>query len=446
MVEAMKPGSVIVDVAATGGGNCELTKPGETVAHKGVTVLGPLDLPGRVAVDASQMYARNVANFLEPPDDGEDQAWPPTSTTRSFPSHASPGMAGSSTPSVRRIHGLEEPMSELLVGITVFVLAAFVGFEVISKVPRTLHTPLMSGANAISGITLIGAVTAAGVGATLWPRCSASSPWSPPPSTWSAGSSSPTGCWGCSDARGTRTGSDRSSTSACAVAFIVGLKRLSGPRTAKSGNALAAAGMLVAVVATLVDRDPQLDRRVRRARGRSRDRAVGGPPGSDDRHAPDGGAAQRVRGRRLGSGRGRSGGLRRFDRYRRRDRWSPSWLSTLIGAVTFTGSLVAFAKLQGLVSGSPVVFVGQRVVNAVLVTVFGLAVWALAAGRPPRVLDGWLPSPWSSVCWRDPHRWRRHAGGDLPPQLVLGLAAAAAGFVISNNALIIGGARSARPG
>jgi H+-translocating NAD(P) transhydrogenase subunit alpha len=57
-------------------------------------------------------------------------------------------------------------MSELLVGITVFVLAAFVGFEVISKVPRTLHTPLMSGANAISGITLIGAVTAAGVGAT----------------------------------------------------------------------------------------------------------------------------------------------------------------------------------------------------------------------------------------------------------------------------------------
>lgn len=57
-------------------------------------------------------------------------------------------------------------MSALVVGITVFVLAAFVGFEVISKVPPTLHTPLMSGANAISGITIIGAVTAAGVGAT----------------------------------------------------------------------------------------------------------------------------------------------------------------------------------------------------------------------------------------------------------------------------------------
>lgn len=55
-------------------------------------------------------------------------------------------------------------MSSLVVGITVFVLASFVGFEVISKVPPTLHTPLMSGANAISGITIIGAVTAAGLG------------------------------------------------------------------------------------------------------------------------------------------------------------------------------------------------------------------------------------------------------------------------------------------
>jgi len=57
-------------------------------------------------------------------------------------------------------------LSTLVVGITVFVLAAFVGFEVISKVPPTLHTPLMSGANAISGITIIGALTAAGLGST----------------------------------------------------------------------------------------------------------------------------------------------------------------------------------------------------------------------------------------------------------------------------------------
>jgi NAD(P) transhydrogenase subunit alpha len=57
-------------------------------------------------------------------------------------------------------------MESLLIPITVFVLAAFVGFEVITKVPPTLHTPLMSGANAISGITIIGAIVAAGSSAS----------------------------------------------------------------------------------------------------------------------------------------------------------------------------------------------------------------------------------------------------------------------------------------
>jgi NAD(P) transhydrogenase subunit alpha len=64
MVEGMRPGSVIVDVAAPSGGNCELTRPGETVIHQGVKIIGPNDLPGRVAHDASQMYARNVHSFL----------------------------------------------------------------------------------------------------------------------------------------------------------------------------------------------------------------------------------------------------------------------------------------------------------------------------------------------------------------------------------------------
>lgn len=65
MVEGMRPGSVIVDVAAPTGGNCELTRVDEDVAHAGVTVMGPSDLPGRVAVDASEMYARNLAAFIE---------------------------------------------------------------------------------------------------------------------------------------------------------------------------------------------------------------------------------------------------------------------------------------------------------------------------------------------------------------------------------------------
>jgi len=64
MVEGMSRGSVIVDVAAPTGGNCEVTQPGETVVHKGVVVMGPDDLPGRVAVDASHMYSRNLTAFV----------------------------------------------------------------------------------------------------------------------------------------------------------------------------------------------------------------------------------------------------------------------------------------------------------------------------------------------------------------------------------------------
>jgi NAD(P) transhydrogenase subunit alpha len=64
MVEGMSPGSVIVDIAAERGGNCELTRPGESVVEGGVTILGPVNLPATVPYHASQMYARNIATFV----------------------------------------------------------------------------------------------------------------------------------------------------------------------------------------------------------------------------------------------------------------------------------------------------------------------------------------------------------------------------------------------
>jgi NAD(P) transhydrogenase subunit alpha len=64
MVKGMAPGSVIVDLAAERGGNCELTKPGETVVAHGVTILGPVNIPATVPYHASQMFAKNVATFL----------------------------------------------------------------------------------------------------------------------------------------------------------------------------------------------------------------------------------------------------------------------------------------------------------------------------------------------------------------------------------------------
>ncbi|HLV78717.1 MAG TPA: Re/Si-specific NAD(P)(+) transhydrogenase subunit alpha [Chthonomonadaceae bacterium] len=64
MVERMAPGSVLVDIAAERGGNCEITQPGETIVHAGVTVMGPLNLPSTLAYHASQLFARNITTFL----------------------------------------------------------------------------------------------------------------------------------------------------------------------------------------------------------------------------------------------------------------------------------------------------------------------------------------------------------------------------------------------
>jgi len=65
-VERMRPGSVLVDIAAEQGGNCELTRAGETIEHNGVKIIGPVNLPGQLAYNASEMYARNLLNFLKP--------------------------------------------------------------------------------------------------------------------------------------------------------------------------------------------------------------------------------------------------------------------------------------------------------------------------------------------------------------------------------------------
>jgi len=73
----MKPGAVIVDLAAEAGGNCELTRPDEVVRHKNVSILGFTDLASRIAVDSSALYARNVFNFLQPLVDKETKALKP---------------------------------------------------------------------------------------------------------------------------------------------------------------------------------------------------------------------------------------------------------------------------------------------------------------------------------------------------------------------------------
>ena len=148
-VERMRPGSVIVDLAAEAGGNCELTEPGAEVERGGVTIVGYTDLASQMPYHASQLYARNVtALLLHLAPDGE--------LALDFDDEITAGacVTGREVDSVSH--------SSFLVELTILVLAIFLGFEVISKVPTLLHTPLMSGTNAIHGIVIVGAILVAG--------------------------------------------------------------------------------------------------------------------------------------------------------------------------------------------------------------------------------------------------------------------------------------------
>ena len=160
----MKPGSVIVDMAAWAlGGNCELSQAGETVVtDNGVTIIAPENLPATMPVGASQFYARNITALLlqlvkdgalDLDFDGRDHG--PTVITHGGEVVQAAARSCSSPPA-RPPEVPHEP--GLLNALTIFVLAILVGFEVISKVPATLHTPLMSGANSIHGIVLVGAM------------------------------------------------------------------------------------------------------------------------------------------------------------------------------------------------------------------------------------------------------------------------------------------------
>ena len=205
MVQSMRPGSVIVDMAAEQGGNCELTVPGEAVVRHGVTIVGYTDLASRLAKQSSTLYSNNLLRLTEElckTKDGvvdvnmDDDAirgltvikdgevtWPAPPIQLPAPPPKPPAAAVAAVAAKKgHGHGAGEPMSGqalttvfgigavlfLCVGFfaptsflshfTVFVLACFVGYMVIWNVTPSLHTPLMSVTNAISSIIAIGAL------------------------------------------------------------------------------------------------------------------------------------------------------------------------------------------------------------------------------------------------------------------------------------------------
>jgi NAD(P) transhydrogenase subunit alpha len=197
MVASMKDGSVVVDLAAEQGGNCELTEPDELVVKEGVTIVGYTDLPSRMAAQSSQLYGTNLRHLLTdmtPEKDGEavvdmedevvrgatvciggETTWPPPAPKLSAaPKQAEPELAPAPVGEEKK--SAAGPIITALVGglallglgsvappsfmahFTVFVLACFIGYMVIWNVTPALHTPLMSVTNAISSIIVIGAL------------------------------------------------------------------------------------------------------------------------------------------------------------------------------------------------------------------------------------------------------------------------------------------------
>jgi NAD(P) transhydrogenase subunit alpha len=203
MVESMKPGSVIVDLAAQQGGNCELTRPDEKVSAYDVSIIGYTDLPSRLPTQSSNLYANNIANLLTdmtPEKDGqlkidlEDVVVRHATVTYQgsvlfpAPKIEMPKQDQNAKPAGNPVAttAAEKPLSDTqhwiwtgvaaLAGIgmlwllgkyappdfvshfTVFVLACFVGWQLVWNVTPALHTPLMSVTNAISGIIVIGGI------------------------------------------------------------------------------------------------------------------------------------------------------------------------------------------------------------------------------------------------------------------------------------------------
>jgi NAD(P) transhydrogenase subunit alpha len=192
MVKSMKRGSVIVDLAAEGGGNCELTEPGEAKVVHGVNILGYTDLPSRLPTQSSRLYGNNLVKLVQllgTADEflinQEDEvvrgalvldegklSWPPPKVEVSQqppkPKAEPEGISdskGSSIFSPGLMLGILviillalgwKGENEFLDQLTVFVLACFVGYMVVWNVTPALHTPLMSVTNAISGIIVIG--------------------------------------------------------------------------------------------------------------------------------------------------------------------------------------------------------------------------------------------------------------------------------------------------
>lgn len=457
MIESMKPGSVVVDLAAEAGGNIETTRPGELYVHKDVIHIGYTDLPSRLPTQSSTLYANNISKFLLSIGkedhyniDLTDEVvrgsiilnkgelmWPPLKVQAPVAQVVTPkkdvkaetaklladrnyfqeylqdslkystGLAGLIG------LGIISPTPAFAKMVTTFSLSGIVGYHTVWNVSPALHSPLMSVTNAISGITAVGGLllmgggmvptnTAQGLAATAAFISSINitggfiitqrmldmfkRPTDPPEYNYLYGlpAMASLGAYGYGLANGYSDVHNLTylASSLCCVGALGGL---SSQPTARLGNALGMIGVTTGIVATLGQLNISPELAIQMAAAMGTGGLLGGVvakkiPITDLPqlvalfHSLVGGAAVLTcvshflaEGAHLATD--PSAAVTK----------TALFLGTFIGGVTWTGSLVAYGKLQGVLNSSPLLLPGRHALNAsLLASNAGALAWYLS--------------------------------------------------------------------
>ncbi|XP_028401646.1 NAD(P) transhydrogenase, mitochondrial-like [Dendronephthya gigantea] len=520
MVESMRQGSVIVDLAAETGGNCELTRPGESYNYKGVQIIGYTDLPSRLPTQASTLYANNMTKYLLSMGekdrfdvDLEDDVvrgsivldkgkmmWPPPapSTPPVAPTQAAkekavvkpPEMspfqekmyeAGGTAAVLSSVIGLGfvSPNPAFATMVTTFSLAGVIGYKVVWGVTPALHSPLMSVTNAISGITAAGGLVMMGGG--FLPNNTATSlaamaalissinisggfiitkrmldmfkrPDDPPEHTYlySIPGALLMGGYLYGNYQGYSDIHQMAylASSLCCVGALAGL---SHQTTSRAGNALGIIGISTGMAATIgsLNVSPEILGQMAAMCG------IGGTVGAI--------IARRIAVTDLPqlvalfhSFVGLAAVLTAYSKYMIDVdvlATDPSggvhkaaiFAGTFIGGITFTGSLTAFGKLQGLLDSNPLSLPGKNYLNGgmALANVGALAYYMQTNDLTPGMATLGATGVLSSIM--GVHMTASIGGADMPVVITVlnsysGWALCAEGFMLQNDLLTIVGA------
>lgn len=523
MIESMKPGSVVVDLAAEAGGNIETTRPGEMYVYKDVIHIGYSDLPSRLPTQSSTLYANNISKLLLSMGQQDhfnidlndevvrgsiilnkgELTWPPPKVANPSPVAAKPAAAAAAKKEVKKEEinyfnkylkdsltytgglggliglGIISPNAAFANMITTFALSGIVGYHTVWNVTPALHSPLMSVTNAISGITAVGGLLLMGGGYTpttvaQWLAATAAfissinitggfiitqrmldmfkRPTDPEEHHYLFGipalATMGAYAYGVSNGYSDVNNLAYLAASLCCVGALGGL---SSQPTARLGNALGMIGVTTGLAATL----GQLNISSEVAAQMAATMGLGGLIGTIiARRIPITDLPQLVAA--FHSFVGAAAVLTCVSHYMSEAAHLATdpaaaviktslFLGTFIGGITWTGSLVAYGKLQGLLNSNPLLLPGRHMLNsALMASNVGALVWYLMSTDTTVGLS-LLGATTGLSALMGVTLTSAIGGADMPVVITVlnsysGWALCAEGFMLNNNLMTIVGA------